>query len=57
MAGARTRANRSHDDSPIVKKPRTGGAAPPRRLAMVLDEAEDEEMPDEVTPQKSQESP
>ena len=50
-------ANRSHDDSPIVKKPRTGGAAPSRRLAMVLDEAEDEEMPDEVTPQKSQESP
>ena len=35
-------ANRSQDDSPIVKKPRTGGTAPPRRLAMVLDEAEDD---------------
>jgi len=37
-------ANRSHDDSPIVKKPRTDGAPPPRRLAMILDEAQDDEM-------------
>ncbi|MBT99684.1 MAG: hypothetical protein CL902_13835, partial [Dehalococcoidia bacterium] len=41
-------ANRSQDDSPIVKKPRTGGAPPPRRLATVLDEAEDEEDMHEV---------
>jgi hypothetical protein len=42
-------ANRSQDDSPILKKPRKSTAPPPRRLAMVLDEDDDaEEMSEEV---------
>ena len=48
-------ANRSQDDSPIVKKARKSTAAPARRLAMVLDEADDDEAEDEDVEEMSEE--